>query len=53
MWKERSNLDDDPLIFAIKTVRNINTSTGKYLHDLLNSKVPADETLLDKVREQI
>ncbi len=53
MWKEGSNLDDDPLIFAIKTVRNINTSTGKYINDLLNSEVPADETLLEKVRAQI
>lgn len=53
MWKERSNLDDDPLIFAINTVRNINTPTGKYINDFLNSHVPADETLLEKVREQI
>ena len=36
MWHERSDLNDDPLIFVIKTVRETNILTSKLLQEFIS-----------------
>lgn len=39
MWDERSSMNDDPLSFAMKRVVNENTTTGKYVKEMIREEV--------------
>ena len=44
MWRERSDLNDDPLTFVIKTVTETNTVTSKLIREFIsNGAVSLDE----------
>ena len=39
MWQERSEYTDDPLVFAINTVKDSNTGTGRLIRALITTDV--------------
>ena len=39
MWRERRNMTDDPLIFAINNTLNSNISTSRYISQLINQDI--------------
>ena len=53
MWRERSTMDDDPLVLSIKTVLSTRYGTQTYIHGLINENKDdvkiAMETLKDNV----
>ena len=53
MWRERNTMDDDPLIFAMRTATTENTSVGKIVQNMIRTDVPAFSTLVENVHEAI
>ena len=53
MWLERSGMQDDPLSFAIRTVANTNTHTGKLVQNFIANQPPVPTSLVTNVHSLI
>ena len=53
MWLERNNMNDDPLLFAMNTVINTNTSVSKLVQNMIRTDVPNMSTLIHNVHNAI
>ena len=53
MWAERSSMDDDPLVFAIRTVINAQYKTSNYINRLMNSKEDDLGNAMEKLKTSI
>lgn len=53
MYEERSNMNDDPLSFAMIMVINANTLTGRCVRDMIREEVLDMSVLTDKAKNSI
>ena len=53
VYAERLNLNDDPLLFVINTIRTCNTPTGRLVNEYLTSAVKDSNAIMSEVHNQI
>lgn len=53
MWRERQELDDDPLMLVIRMVKATNTPAAKLINGFLSNVVPTDNDIMNTVRDKL
>ena len=53
MWRERQEFHDDPLMLAMRMVRNANVPAGRLINSFLDSEVPTNDDIMNIVREKL
>ena len=53
MWSERSGMGDDPLTFAVNTIRNAGYRTSHYINALITNNVDDIEAAMTRLRNKV